>query len=101
MKRGIDNPEFLANLKKTQDFITDLNISDIKEEAVLLSLLLVSILSQINERKAVLISRGISEFFISEEMPYTFRVEGKSELSKTELSKERWGLDPNLISKSH
>jgi len=101
MSRGSDNLDFVANLKKTQDFIGNLDISDVKEEAILLSCLLLESLSQMNERKAILISRVISEFFISEETPYTFRAEGKSELSKTELSKERWGLDPNLILRNH
>ena len=80
--------------------IKSLSLESIDDEVVLLACLLVNALSQKDPDEA----RDLAEYLadiLAPKSPIFFRADSKSELSKTNLSKERWGLDPSLIKIKH
>lgn len=87
-------------LTEASDYIKSLSLDSIDSEILLLSCLLISSISQ----KDIVEATNLAEYLISILAPKQylfFRRPSNSELSDTALSKERWGLDPNLITIEH
>lgn len=80
--------------------IKSLSLESLEEEIMLLACLLVNSLSQKDPDGAKHLAELLVEI-LAPKSPIFFRADSKSELSKTNLSRERWGLDPNLIKIKH
>jgi hypothetical protein len=109
IKTTIEDPEFsqemiesgLADaLEKTANYIKSLSLSSNDEELILLSCLLISSLSQTDAYKAKKLADFLTEILIPKDF-FIFRMESDSELMKTNLSRGRWGLNPDLIKLDH
>lgn len=87
-------------LAKTADYIKSLSLSSNEEEIVLLSCLLISSLSKVDLYGAKALAEFLAEILTPKDIFY-FRNRSDSELMKTNLSKERWGLNPDLIKLDH
>jgi len=87
-------------LVNTAKYIRSLSLESIDNEIILLSCLLINTLSQ----KDIVEAKNLAEFLsevLSPKQIIFFRNQSNSELLKTNLSKERWGLDPDLIKTDH
>lgn len=87
-------------LVKTANYIKSLALSSHDEEVILLSCLLINSLSQKDISGAMNLAGFLTEILAPKDTIF-FRNEPDSELSKTNLSKERWGLNPDLIKLDH
>lgn len=87
-------------LIKTAKYIKSLSLDSIEKEVVLLSCLLINTLSKKDYDGARHLAEALTEILTPKDSLF-FRNLSNSELSKTELSKERWGLDPDLIKNNH
>lgn len=67
-----------------------------EEEIILLSTILVDIILQKSPNDAKILSAFIVDILKSKNT-FLFRNTPKTDLSKTNLSREKWGLDPSLI----
>ncbi len=67
-----------------------------EEEIILLSTILVDIIYQKSPYDAKVLTNFIVDILKSKST-FLFRNTPKSDLSKTNLSREKWGLDPSLI----
>lgn len=87
-------------LVDTAKYIKSLSLESLDSEILLLSCLLINSLSQ----KDIIEAKNLAEFLTDVLTPKQyifFRHPTSPSLLDTALSKERWGLDPNLLKIKH
>jgi len=105
MKEDLISTEGLSlnlatSLVDAANYIKSLSLESLDTEILLLSCLLINSLSQ----KDIAEANALAEYLtitLSPKQYIFFRPTSTSGLSDTALSKDRWGLDPNLIKTEH
>ena len=87
-------------LVETARYIDSLSLETIDNKILLLSCLLINSLSEKDVSGAKNLAEFLTEILTPKQAVF-FRYAPTSALSNTELSKERWGLDPALLKIKH
>jgi len=96
----IDEDQELSNIiKNITDFLNTIKFKSIEEEITVLSSFLITLLAQKNITDAKILTDFIAEVIKPNE--FFIRRIPTSDLSKTNISRDKWGLDPDLITQNN
>jgi hypothetical protein len=105
-----DLAEILTYCKKIASTLDELKLPSIDDEILLMSYVLISLVSQKDKNLGIELSEKIQNIIYNSllgkevENEYTFLVRDLHRgvvPDKTAISKDKWGLDPQLITENH